>query len=38
MLTDDGYVGQLPSNVLNGHPLIQAHASDTSGSCLEAFP
>lgn len=29
MISEDGYLGQLPSNVMNGHALIQAHASDT---------
>src|SRR5690606_7612055 len=33
VFTEDCYLGQVSSNVMNGHPLIQAHASDTSDSC-----
>lgn len=29
MLAKNCYLGQLPRNIMNGHPLIQAHTSDT---------
>ena len=34
VLTKDGYLGQLPSNIMNGHPPIQAHTTDTKGPYL----
>lgn len=36
MILEDVYLGQLPSNVMNGHVHIQAYASDARCSCPAA--